>query len=285
MDFVIDTLNVKSRRLKASFLTARQIAILGASPHFDSIYLRRKNSLLAAEAASFEGVRSASEITIWCGVTRSAVRSLVSRPNLRQLRILRLRPGGTLRNFEEARDLEVFSCLDGVGGVDLGEVAKLPKLRQLTAQRARITKQAIEALVDHPTLTDIDFEGSNFDDDFAEIVSRSRSLTGLELAWTRMTKGGLGKVVAMTQLKRLDLWCADITEQDLDLLAQLPNLEYLSVGGVEGQTGFTAEGVLRALERIPSLKQIWLDGVTVSRRQLDDLVARYEKVMVGAVSG
>jgi hypothetical protein len=84
----------------------------------------------------------------------------------------------------------------------------------------------------------------------------------------------------MGQLRSLDLWASGIKESDLDLLTHLANLEYLSVGGVEGQSAFNPESLVRRLEAIPSLKRVWLDGVPLTEAQKATLESRYSYVRI-----
>ena len=87
----------------------------------------------------------------------------------------------------------------------------------------------------------------------------------------------------MRQLKWLDIWATRIEETDLDMLASLENLEYLSIGGHDDQTDFTPAGTFPRLERLPSLKKLWLDGFRVSKGEWEYLNDRYEKVRVTSV--
>jgi hypothetical protein len=84
----------------------------------------------------------------------------------------------------------------------------------------------------------------------------------------------------MTQLRSLDLWASRIAEADIDLLADLPQLEYLSVGQIEGETTFRAETLLPRLFAIRSLKRVWLDGVELSPKAKRQLANRYKYVRV-----
>jgi hypothetical protein len=68
----------------------------------------------------------------------------------------------------------------------------------------------------------------------------------------------------MKRLTSLDLWATKIHEADLDLLANLPNLNYLSIGGVGGDRTFNTTTLLPRLQAVRSLERIWLDGVHVS---------------------
>lgn len=252
-------------------------------PHFDEFDIRGQDLFTVRDAKKVELIRSVFELTIWCDVTRAAVRSLVSRPNLRQLVLFGLKPSGQLTQFERAEDLTYFSCFYDLNGNDLLEVAKLPKLQKLGAQYARITEEALSALLDKPLLTDIDFECSNFDDYFAEMIAQSKTVLTLELGDTKITKVGLEKICSMKQLRGLDIWSNDIGEPEIDLLAGLPNLEYLSIGGHCEQTTFTAKSTLPKLNKLPSLKRVWLDGFRVTRDEWEDLNQRYDDVQVTAI--
>jgi hypothetical protein len=82
----------------------------------------------------------------------------------------------------------------------------------------------------------------------------------------------------MSQLQSLDIWWTNIVEKDLDLLANLTNLEYLSIGGYDGQKLLIAKGVIPRLAAIPKLKKIWLDGITLTAEEQELLKERYEYV-------
>jgi len=149
---------------------------------------------------------------------------------------------------------------------------------------AKLTEPSVSALVAHPHLTDVDFECTNFDDRYAELISQSRTITSLDVGATRLTAKGLERLCAMPQLKALDIWSNRIDEPNLDMLSRLKNLEYLSVGGHDEQTKFTLAGTLPKLKNIPSLKRVWLDGFRVTRDEWDELNSLYEQVWVTSVS-
>ena len=72
----------------------------------------------------------------------------------------------------------------------------------------------------------------------------------------------------LPQIRSLDLWATRLQELDLELLAHLPRLEYLSVGGyARGQRVFNPDTLFQRLSAIPSLKRLWLDGVPLSNAQ------------------
>ena len=87
----------------------------------------------------------------------------------------------------------------------------------------------------------------------------------------------------MKQLNELDIWANDISETDLDILSSLKNLEYLSIGSHDDQTEFTPDGTFPKLEKIRSLKRVWLDGFRVTKKEWDYLNKRYENVRVTSI--
>ena len=109
----------------------------------------------------------------------------------------------------------------------------------------------------------------------AEIISESESLSRLDLGGTRLTSVGLAKICEM-KLRHLDVWATNISVEDLDLLANIPSLESLSIGGYEGQTTMTAADVLPRLKNLTTLKRLWLDGVELNEAQSEELKGRYD---------
>ncbi|TPI43272.1 hypothetical protein FJW05_23260 [Mesorhizobium sp. B2-9-1] len=279
LKFSLDTLETGADE----FLTDDHTAQLAANPHYDEIYIRWNKLFAKSDAGKLKAIRSVYSVQIWCDITRAAVNSIVQLPNLRALHLLGISRAGRLDGFRTAEALEEFSCLWGVGSSDLFQIAQLPAVRKLTAQRARITEESLAALLGNPSLTELDFEDSRFSDDFARMVSHSKAITALELGATDITAVGLQAICKMSQLRWLDIWSTGIAEHDLKMLSQLPNLEYLSIGGHEGQTTLTAAGTLATLYEIPSLKTVWLDGLHVTKQDWGKLTERFEKVWVSSV--
>lgn len=101
----------------------------------------------------------------------------------------------------------------------------------------------------------LDLEASNNDGPFLSRISESGSLRSLDVGATRITRKGLAAICEMQQVRSLDLWETDLVESDLDMLAALPNLEYLSVGhAFEGEHAFRVKTLLPRLRAISSLK-------------------------------
>jgi hypothetical protein len=97
-------------------------------------------------------------------------------------------------------------------------------------------------------------------------ISLSTTIEKLDVGATQLTSQGLKYLCNMIQLRALDIWVIDFNNTDLHLLTQLPKLEYLSIGHFDKQTKLTAQAVIPFLKILPSLKQIWLDGIPVTAR-------------------
>ena len=258
--------------------TQKHADTLASTPHFDEIKMHVPDLITTNKAKAFAKVRSVHRLFIWSSVTRAAIRHFISRPNLRELILFQLKPSGRLEDFDQATGVTYFSSMWSLSPKDLLEIAKLPQLQKLGAQYANLSDAALEALLEHEHLQEIDFEGTNFNDRHAAMVAKSRKITRLEIGATSISALGLDKICQMQQLKGLDIWASRIRLKDLNRLSALNNLEYLSIGGMEGQTEFNPETIFPILQRLPSVKKIWLDGLTVTKQQRQYLDERYEYV-------
>lgn len=258
-------------------LTAAHEQAFANTPHFDEIAMNVPDLITVKAAKPLSHVKSVRRLFIWSQVTRAAMRHLISRPGLEEMIINELRPSGRLEGFEAARSVTLFSAAFGLKSADLLEIAKLPQLRNLSAHMAEFTNHALEALIGHESLEELDLEDTLFNDEHAAIVARSKKITRLEIGATNLSAVGLAEICQMSQLEGLDLWSTRIMPEDLDLLTGLSNLEYLSIGR-EQHAEFSFERVIPQLEKLTRLKRIWLDGLTVTRSQMDDLLERYDWV-------
>ncbi|MDM5179899.1 hypothetical protein PO883_22155 [Massilia sp. DJPM01] len=231
-------------------------------------------------ARGFRSFQSVDQLWLWCDITRTAMRHVVSIPGLRVLDVLRMVKPGRLEGFSAASALEEFRANHSLSADDIMEVCRCPSLRELGAQGAELSAQAISALLQLPKLASLDLEGSRFDDAMAAQLSASTSITSLSIAATDISSVGLAHLCRMKQLRQLDLWATSIPESDLVLLAGLPELEYVSVGGYDHLPSMQAASLLPLLSAIPSLKQLWLDGVDLTPSQRDQLAARYEYLRI-----
>lgn len=227
-------------------------------------------------ASGLSSLQSVCQLFIWSSITRTAMRHVISLPDLEILDILEIRHPGRLSKFSEAISLKKFRCNHYMTESDLLEISTLPMLQELGAQNSSISQRSLEALLQMPRLEHIDFEATGFNDEMATIISKSNRIKHLEIGATKLTSEGLKKISGMSQLQALDIWSTNIHESDLKLLSKLPNLEYLSLGGCIDQPRFKAKGILPYLKDMPSLKRLWLDGIVLTENEKKELEETYE---------
>lgn len=256
-------------------ITAADLRRLRGLGHLDRLSVTDQALLTAEIARGFSALKSARWLWLWCDVTRTAMRHVVSIPGIQVLDVLSIRHPGHLAEFSSATTLETFRCNTGLTEADLLEIGSCHSLRALGVQSSTLTSRALDALLEIPGLESLDLEGTKFDDAMAARISTSKSLRSLDVGATLVTRRGLEHICRMKQLRALDLWATSIVEADLELLAGLPELEYLSLGGVDGDTTLNAKTLLPRLQAIPSLQRIWLDGVPLSADEKATLQKRY----------
>ena len=221
-------------------------------------------------------LKSVKELFLWSSVNRTAMRHVITIPDLEILDILEIRNPGRLVKFSEAIELKKFRCNHYMNEADLLEISNLPKIQEIGAQNSEITKRALEALLCLPYLTNLNLEATNFTDKLADIIAKSQKIKHLSIGASKLTAKGLQSISTMSQLESLDIWSINISETDLAPLSKLQNLKYLSVGGYEGQTCLTFNGVMPYIDELPSLRSLWLDGITLSDTEKLIMKNKYE---------
>ena len=238
--------------------------------------LDRKGTITARIAREITRLKSVRRLTLWASATRTAMTSAMRTPGLESLDVLRLRHPGKLPDCSDIKGLRVVRCQFGITDADVAALSRLPDLVEFGLPNSEISPAAIESLLAMPRLKSVNLEGSKSTDDVAARLAQSGAIEDLSIGSTAVTVKGLREICRMKQLRELDIWALDIQEHDLELLWQLPNLEYVSIGGHDGQKVLTAEGVLPRLEGLPALRQLWLDGIVLSDAQQAELRERYE---------
>ena len=229
--------------------------------------------LTVVQAKRLKRLKSVKSMWLWCDVTRSAMREIIGIPDLVTIDVMSMPLGGKLAHFDRAHSLETFRANLFLTEADIFAVAKCRSMQTLGLQNSAITMAAIKALLALPKLRALDIEATRFDDKMARRLSASNTITALDVGATRITRKGLKHIVKMQQLTHLDLWATTLNEDDLELLTVLPRLEYLSIGTYDHGVPLNAERVTTLLLRMPTLRNVWLDGVMLSPVQLAQLSA------------
>jgi hypothetical protein len=254
--------------------------IENASCHRDykKIAISKCRKLPAKFARGLMAYQKVETLWLWCDVFRTAMSYVLSLPELRVVDILCMRrPGRRVPSFEAAVNLREFRCNMGLTESDLIAISKAPRLRELGAQGCGITPRAVQRLSENESLEALDLECSGITDDLALELSQFKQLLSLEVGSNPLTERGLKAICKMQQLTRLDIWQTEIDASALESLVSLNKLEYLSLGGAyDDVPKFSGDDVIPILNAIPSLRSVWLDGVSLTGEQKEELNERYQ---------
>jgi Leucine-rich repeat (LRR) protein len=263
-------------------ITLEKLKRLRNYEHIERLSSNQDSLLTAKIAQNFKFLRSVNQMWLWCNVTRAAVRHVVGINNLKFLDVLCIKGVGRLDKFADALTLERFLCAHAhyLTHEDISEISSCKSLKSICLNTCTLESKTIHNFLELPNLETLELEDSNFDDKMAKSISESRSIKDLEVGNTRLTKKGLIDICRMKQLEALDIWATNVKENDLDILIELPNLEYLSFGPSYEGDEFTPEILIEKLGAIKSLKRIWIDGVQFNKSEKSILEEKYEQVRI-----
>jgi len=265
-------------------LSAQVIEPLRTLGRIEKLSLTNIDLVTVRHARRLASLQSIEQLWLWCDVTRRAMRHIVQLPGLCVLDVLNIRGPGELGHFNKARNLRVFRANHYLTEQDLLHIAKCESIQELGAQNCTLTHKSLLALLSLPQLQSLDIEATGFDDSMAKRLCRSETISSLDIGATKISGIGLSHLVAMKALRSLDLWATRLTEDDLKLLRQLPNLEYLSVGNFEGCASLDPQRVVSLFLELPSLKRVWLDGIPLTPEQKLALESKLDSVRVTSFS-
>lgn len=243
-------------------------------------FTQRATLLTEPVARGLRALASVGNFWLWCTTTRAALRHAFALPGLHELNVLSVEGAGHMHGAADAHTLRALRANFGLSEADLFEIARLPALAELGAQTSQLTPHALDALLAMPALTSLDIEDTPFGDAMARRVAQSTTLQALDCGNTKLTGKGLAALCGMRQLRALDLWATRVRDDDLDMLAALPQLEYVSIGHPVERKAPRADVVVAKLAQIPSLRRVWLDGVAVDASTQALLTQRYEYVRI-----
>lgn len=264
---------------KVTHLDPDTVEELRSIGHIEKLSLRDLRVVTVKHARLLAGLPSVGQLWI-CGATRPAIRHLVRLPGLRELFVLSLERPGRIAGFDKANTLEIFRTSDDMTEREVLDICQCKTIKELGIQRAQLTMESIEALLSLPALERLDIECTRFNNKMARVLARSETIIGLDLGATDITRIGLQHLVSMKRLTALDLWATALTEDDLELLRQLPALEYLSLGNYDHLPSLDPARIMALLMALPNLTNVWLDGVDVSANDREILEKKLERVRI-----
>ncbi len=253
------------------------IANLGSHRSYKKLALTKSANFPAKYARGLKVYSEIQKLWLWSKVFRTAMPHIIGLPELETLDILFLRkPGSRLCSFSDAEKLKIFRCNTGLIESDLIAISSAPALEVFGAQSAMVTERALDALMKAPYLHSVDLEATGFGDNLAAKIAESTQITTLDLGSNPISAAGFKSICSMPQLKHLDIWHTNTKAHDLVQLENLEKLEYLSVGGYYGCDELKAEDILPIISKMPSIRRLWLDGVTLTEAQKIELTDKYE---------
>jgi hypothetical protein len=264
--------------------TAEAIRSLSTINHIEKLSVTKSRLLTVNHVKHFHVLKSVRWMWLWCDITRTAMRHVLRVPGLEVLDVLDMTAPGKLEGFGAANTLHTVRANHYLKEADVLAITECSTIRELGIQKAELTPNVINALLTLKQLKVLDLEGTNFDDSMAARLNESKTLQELNIGDTYLTRIGLQEIISMKQLRSLDLWAIKFNDDDLQLLLQLPQLEYLSVGNYDGLQTLDSAKLVALLLSLPSLKSIWLDGITVTDNQKIALEAKLESVRITNVS-
>ena len=158
-------------------------------------------------------------------------------------------------------------------------IGQLPRLKQLSLDRMRITGTGLARLRYPKSLQDLALENSPIADKEVAQVKRFPNLEQLRLENTSVTDDGMKHLGECQALIVLELDAAGVSDQGLAYLVKIPTLEALRLEGTP-----VTDACLPALLKMPRLQEVTFgDGISVST--IESLKAKGIEVTHGQVAG
>jgi Leucine-rich repeat (LRR) protein len=165
--------------------------------------------------------------------------------------------------------LRMLAQFRGVHSLDLSmrllddevvsELRSLPELKELVLRSTRLSKESIVALARCPYLESLDFSGCELSRDrIAALVEHGRSIRRPRLAKCGIENQDLSLLAGMPQLVELNLSGVDVRDTDAAWLSSLTNLRQLELA----DTRLTSEGLSKL--RLDQLETLDLSGARIA---------------------
>ena len=170
--------------------------------------------------------------------------------------------------------LTLFRC-NVINDEGLKIVSQWGKLRSLSLRDMAIRGDFFKELAGLPSLRTLSAIQTMVSDGALQHLTGCEQLEELALAQTLVTDGGLEAMSHLKNLKRLDLAQTPVSDQGLAHLATLRQLEWLNLSG---NLGITDQSVKLLLD-LPQLKEVYLDGTSMTQEGLAQLGPRARTVL------
>jgi Leucine-rich repeat (LRR) protein len=161
---------------------------------------------------------------------------------------------------------------------DLATLVYLPNTREVfigaTLQESKVSDKGLAHLQHLKDLRCLYINGAQMTDNSVAIIRRLSHLEELYLDRTAVTDVGLRHLSAI-KVRHLSLADTRITDEGLETLASMPQLEVLNISG----TQITDAG-LRRLQEVKSLKEVYLTLTPVTDTGMDALLSALPSLVI-----
>jgi hypothetical protein len=177
-------------------------------------------------------------------------------PKLKRLLLFREQAtDATLANLRGMENVERVMIWDAAAVTDAGaaHIAALPKLKVVHLSNSQITDEALRHFSRAPKIEELSLQGNHFTDNGLAYVKDMTQLKALVIGLGRneITDGGLGHLVRLTNLERLDLQRSKVTDAGLEHLRGLKKLQTVWLSG----TAVTTAGIDELRKSLPNWRQ------------------------------
>lgn len=232
----------------------------------EHLYIRSDKTVTTEVTRLIKDIGSVKKLTVWSPMTRTALRDCFSITGLESLNLFELVTPGKLIDTSKAKQLKAVNYM-GSSEIDLRIFSTLPKLTELKAHSSDWSIELLNRMVAKPLKT-LELEGCRLTYEMISVIATSTTIVNLDVYSSGLTGRGLAKIAQMRQLESLDIWETKICADDLALLVNLPNINYLSIGGYSAQRCLDMEKAIPYLLKMPNLTSIWIDNILLSDEQL-----------------
>lgn len=240
------------------------------------LYIRSDKTVTTEVTRLIKDIGSVKELTVWSPMTRTALRDCFSISGLESLNLFELVTPGKFIDTSKATQLKAVNCM-GASEIDLRIFSTLPALTILKAHSTDWSIELLNRIIAKPLKT-LELEGSRLTYEMVSVINTSTTIINLDVGSSGLTGKGLALIAQMQQLESLDIWDTKVSADDLASLTNLPNLNYLSIGGHCAQRYLNMEKAIPYLLKIPTLTSLWVDNILLSDEQLALLKRHVESV-------
>jgi hypothetical protein len=255
--------SLKRLRIAGTDIDDRELSRLVESANLELLDVSHCESLRAEGLAAISQIRTLRNLRLaGPAINDEAVRSLASLSNLAALSLQETTVTdeglGVIESMSKLKELNLYGT--PVTDASLATIAKLPELKKLRLRATKVTGSSAESFLQMVAVTDLDLSETLFTSDGMGAIGRMPQLQSLNLWLTRVDDRGVNLLGSQIQLKQLNLDnVRGITDQSLDTISMLSNLELLHLGG----TSVTAAG-LPKLYSLKKLKTLFITRLSLN---------------------